>query len=276
VKRRLALLPLLALVVLATACGTRDALELDPVASAASKTDEAGSSRVAFEARTIGLGRDFVLKGEGAFDYEAGSGTLQLDASALVPGAGDGRIELRSVGSKLFLRVPESLAAWLPTPKRWVALGVGKSLDAFGLGSVNPNGLQQDPAELLRLLRASSAEVKESGSAVVRGVGTTRYTAKLDLAKAVDANAESLGLTERERAQLRQAVEELRRESGLDAIPVEVYIDSEGMLRRTSLTLTLELEGRRVSLAQTTDYYDFGADVDVQAPPASQVLDLNG
>ena len=28
------------------------------------------------------------------------------------------------------------------------------------------------------------------------------------------------------------------------------------------------------SVTQTTDYYDFGVDVDVEAPPESQVLDL--
>ena len=30
------------------------------------------------------------------------------------------------------------------------------------------------------------------------------------------------------------------------------------------------------SMTQTTDFYDFGVDVDVDAPPSSQVIDLSG
>jgi hypothetical protein len=276
VKRGLALLPLLALLALAAGCGARDALQLDPVAAAAAKAEEAGSSRVSFEARATAFGADYTLKGDGAFDYDASTGKLELSASPVLPGVDDVRVELRSVDSKLYLRLPAGLNAWLPSAKPWLALGVGKSFDVFGLGALNPSSLQQDPAELLRLLRASSSEVKEAGKAVVRGVETTRYTAKLDLAKAIEANAGSLGLTERERAQLRRAVEQLRTQSRLRTLPVQVFVDSEGMLRRTSLTFTLEAGGEPVSLAQTTDYYDFGVDVDVQAPPASQVADLTG
>ena len=275
-NRGFALLPLLALLVLGTACGSRDALQLDPVAAAATNAERAGSSRVSVEARTTAFGREYVLEGIGAFDYEASRGELTLDASPLLPGAGEARLELRSVDSKLFLRLPASLSAWLPATKPWVAADVGTTFGAFGLGAVDPNGLQHDPAELLRLLRASSSEVKESGREVVRGVPTTRYTAELDLARAAGASADSLGLTEGERAQLRRAVEQLRTQARLRTLPVQVFVDSDGMLRRTALSLKLEIGHEPVALAQTTDYYDFGVDVDVQAPPASQVADLTG
>lgn len=259
-KKGLALLPLLALLlVLAVGCGSRDALQLDPVASAAGKTTSAGSSRVAFELEADAFGHDVSVRGEGAFDYEASRGRLEVDAGALLPGS---RLELRAVGSELYVRVPPLLAAWLPSAKPWVSLAGGRSLDALGLGE-----LRQDPGELLGLLRASSTRVTKAGTAVVRGVETTRYTAVLDPVKALEANADALGLSAAERAQLRRAADELRRLSGRSTQPVNVFVDEDGLVRR----LTLAADGDRVSI----DFWDFGTDVDVQAPPASAVFDLD-
>lgn len=259
-RRGLLVLPLLALSLFAAACGSRSVLELDPVASAAAKTDEAGSSRIAFAVTADVLGSDVTLRGSGAFDYEAERGRLELDASSLVRGA---RVEVRAVDSTLYVRVPAALSLWLPSVKPWVAVRGERSLDAFGLGE-----LQQDPGKLLGLLRASSTRVTKTGTAVVRGVETTRYTAQLELTRALEANADRLGLSERERAELRRAAEELRRQSRRTTLPVVVFVDDEGFVRR----LTLAADGDRISV----DLWDFGADVVVEAPPASDVQKLFG
>jgi hypothetical protein len=253
-------LPVVALALLAAGCGSKDVLALDPVASAAAKTGEAGSSRIAFVVAAEVLGRDVTLRGQGAFDYEASRGRLQLDASGLVSGA---QVEVRAVDSTLYIRVPSALLMWLPAMKPWVAVRGERSLDAFGLGE-----LQQDPGQLLGLLRSSSTSVTKAGTAVVRGVETTRYTARLDLTKALEASAGRLGLSESERAELRRAAGELRRRSNQQTLPVVVFVDDEGLVRR----LTLGGEGERVSV----DFWDFGADVDVQAPPDSDVQELPG
>ena len=36
----------------------------------------------------------------------------------------------------------------------------------------------------------------------------------------------------------------------------------------------MNVQGQQLAMKQTTDFYDFGVDVDVDAPPASQVFDL--
>jgi hypothetical protein len=259
-RKGLLALPVVALALVAAGCGSRDVLAVDPVASAAAKTNEAGSSRIAFVVSADVFGRDVALRGEGAFDYEASRGRLQLDASGLVSGA---RVEVRAVDSTLYVRVPTGLSIWLPAVKPWVALRGDSSLDAFGLGE-----LQQDPGQLLGLLRDASTSVTKTGTAVVRGVETTRYTAQLELTKALEANAGRLGLSERERAELRRAAGELRHHSKQETLPVVVFVDGDGLVRR----LTLGAEGERISV----DFWDFGADVDVQAPPASDVQELPG
>jgi hypothetical protein len=276
VKRVLALLPVavvLGALLVLTGCGSKDALTLDPVASAASKTTEAGSSRVAFETSMQLFGKDVSFTADGLFDYGDSTGSMTLDLGSMLPLAGVGQFELRMVDEKIYMRLPSLMGLGLPTDKEWVSLEPGKALEGAGFGGLDPSSMQQDPAQLLRLLRASS-EVTAAGTATIRGVDTTRYTAKLDLRKSIEANAEELELTQEQRALLRQAAEQLVDQVETDTLPVEVYVDDDGLLRRLALDLSLSAEGQRLSMKQTTDFYDFGVDVDVVAPPASQVFDL--
>jgi predicted small lipoprotein YifL len=276
VKRLLALLPLafvLAALLVLTGCGAKDALTLDPVASAASKTTEAGSSRVAFETKMQLFGKDVSFTADGLFDYEGSNGAMTLDLGSLLPLGGVGQMELRLVDGTIYMRMPSMLGLGLPTGKEWVSLEPGKALKGAGFGGLDPSSVQQDPTQLLRLLRASS-EVTEAGTATIRGVETTRYTAKLDLRKSIEAGTKDLELTPEQRALLRQAAEQLVQQVDADTLPVEVYVDDDGLLRRLALDLSMNVEGQPLSVEQTTDFYDFGVDVDVHAPPASQVLDL--
>jgi hypothetical protein len=276
VKRLLALLPLvvvLAALPVLTGCGSKDALTIDPVASAASKTTEAGSSRVAFETTMQLFGKDVSFTADGLFDYDDSTGSMTLDMGSLLPLEGVGQFELRMVDETLYMRLPSLMGLGLPTDKEWVSLEPGKALEGAGFGGFDPSSMQQDPAQLLRLLRASS-EVTEAGTATIRGVETTRYTAKLDLRKSIEASAKELELTAEQRALLRQAAEQLVDQVETDTLPVEVYVDADGLLRRLALDLSMNVEGQTLSMKQTTDFYDFGVDVDVEAPPASQVFDL--
>ena len=277
VKRVLALLPLTLLLAIATGCGAKDTLDLDPVANAASKTSEAGSSRVAFEMKLNAAGERLAFAGEGIFAYDEVRGSMTMDMSSMLPGAGGGTMEIRMLGSMMYMRLPESLAgeAGLPQGKVWIGVDLGKALDAAGLGALDPVQLQQQsPSQTLRLLRASSTGVKEAGKADVRGTETTRYTATLDMKKALDATADDLGLNAKQRQELRKAAETMKKQAGVDEIPVEVFVDEDGLLRRMLMKMSMAIEGERVSMEMLADYYDFGVEVNVEAPPAAQVFDV--
>jgi hypothetical protein len=274
-KRLLALLPLLAAALVLSGCGSKDALTLDPVAEAASKTTQAGSSRVAFTSTMWLAGKEVSFAAEGLFDYEGSRGSLTMDMGALLPGAsGFGDFELRQLESKVYMRMPAAAAAFVPQGKQWLSFDVDAALDKAGLGSLGSANLQQDPSQFLTLLRASSVEVKEAGYDTVRGTDVTRYTAKLDLRKSVDAGLERLELSDEQRAALRTAIDQLTKQVGTKTIPVEAFVDEDGLLRRLNLDLALTVQGQKVAMEQTVDYYDFGVDVDVEAPPADQVYDL--
>jgi hypothetical protein len=95
------------------------------------------------------------------------------------------------------------------------------------------------PEKLLAMLRDASSETARIGEEDVRGTPAVRYRLKVD----------------REQADLG---------GGPPATAeVDVWIDDEGLVRRIQLD---EAEGF------TLDFFDFGVDVDIQAPPADQIV----
>src|SRR5688572_16682472 len=112
-KRGLLLLPLLAVVAVAVAAAWAfrgdDALDLDldPVASAATQTSDAGSARIASETAMRLNGRRIVLRGQGEVDFDESRGRMTLDVSPLLPKAAkNARFEMRTIGSTIYFRTP--------------------------------------------------------------------------------------------------------------------------------------------------------------------------
>lgn len=273
-KRYAALLPLLVLLLVPTGCGSKDAFSLDPVAEAATKTAEHGSSRVEFTiAMNVG-GESFDMTGSGAFDYRNPRGFLTYRMA--LPGLGDMRMDLRMIGMKMFMRMPAELTGQaLPGGKEWVGLDLGKSLEKLGLGSLD-FAQQGDPAQTLKYLRAASSDVRAAGKADVRGVQTTRYVGAMDFRKALDAGLDELELSDAEREQARKGMQAMIDQLGTTTVPIEVFVDGDGMLRRLKMALATKVAGDSLVMRMQMDLFDFGVDVDVKAPAASGVLDLTG
>jgi hypothetical protein len=273
VRRILLSLQLVAFAIGLTACGG-DALALDPVASAATKTVEAGSSRVEFNVTMKAGGESFDMNGSGAFDYGEARGTAAYRMQ--LPMLGEVGMDMRMIGTKVFVRMPETLAgAGMTGGKEWVGMDVGKSLEQAGLGGLDFTQ-QQDPTQTLQYLRTASTGVREAGTATVRGAETTRYTGRLDFHKALEAGIEKLELPPAERQRARQGMQWMLAQLGAKGVPFEVYVDDDGLLRRMTMDLSMTIEGRPVRMRMRMDYFDFGVDVDVQAPPAGDVFDVTG
>jgi hypothetical protein len=271
VRRVLLSLQLVVLIVGLTACGG-DALSLDPVASAATKTVESGSSRVEFEIAMKVAGESIDMTGSGAFDYADPRG--EVTYLMQIPMVGEVSMDMRMIGTKLYLRLPREIAgAALPGGKPWAAVDLGKSLEQAGLSSLDFTQ-QQDPAQTLQYLRAASTGVKEAGSATVRGVQTTRYVGRMDFRKALDAGVDKLGLPAAERAKARKGMEWMLEQMGSKSIPFEVFVDEDGLLRRMAMDMSMKIEAEQITMAMRMDYFDFGVDVDVEAPPAGDVSDV--
>ena len=224
-------LQLLALAVGLTACGS-DTLSLDPVASAAAKTVESGSSRVEFTASMKAAGESIDMSGSGAFDYRRSRG--QATYRMQLPMLGDVSMEMRMVGTKVFLRLPQAVTGGMTGGKEWIGIDVGKALEQAGLGSLDFTQ-QQDPAQTLQYLRPRVPASREAGNATVRGVETTRYTGRLDFRKALDAGIDGLELPAAERQRARQGMQRMFDQLGANGVPFEVFVDDDGLLRRMTM-----------------------------------------
>jgi hypothetical protein len=227
--RALALLALLAALV--AGCGAKETVAVEEITAAAQRTVETGSSRVEL---TGGDGADsFTVSG--VVDYEEGEAQLILSRTS---GGETEEGELRIVDETFFVRTPEGLGGLL-TDKPWLALTLpdGRRGSLQALGFPFPT---VDPDELIRMLEDVAGEVTRLGDEDVRGVSAEGYRVELDLAR--------LG-------------------RGEETLPVELWVDDDGRVRR----VTLEHDGQEA----TADFYDFGADADVQAPPPGEVGDLS-
>ena len=269
-KRLVALLPLLALLLAGVGCGAKDVLAVDPVAQAASRTAATGSSRVELTMNMRVAGQSVAMSGAGAFAYGAPRGFLTFELS--MPELGEVTMELRMVGSKLYMRMPAQFRQALPSGKEWMGIDLAQSLEQAGLGSLDFTR-QQDPAQMLRYLRAASSDVTEAGYDEVRGIQTTRYVGHLDLHKALEAGLDELGVSDAEREQARKGMQAMLDQVGSTKVPFEVFIDEQGLLRRLTMTMSMTIENERLEMSMEMDYFDFGVRVEVPAPPAASVYD---
>jgi hypothetical protein len=238
------------------------------VAASADATSQAKSARTSMTIDASAGGRSFAFTADGAFDFAGRSGVMTMDmGSTGLPGV-SGKIEIRIVDGVLYMDMGSLFAGLSPGGqgalggKQWVKLDlttVAGETGASGFGSLGSS----DPTSILDSLRGAGADVQEVGHDVVRGVETTHYRGQIDLSQALA----KLPAAERERAA--SALQSL----GTGTVPADVWIDAQGRLRKLAMDY-----GAASGTAQlgkvTLELFDFGTEVDVQAPPADQVTDL--
>ncbi|MGF1596976.1 MAG: hypothetical protein ACFCVK_08580 [Acidimicrobiales bacterium] len=178
-------------------------------------------------------------------------------------------IEVRVAGREGWLRW--SLLGMLTGREdAWLALGaeeLGGASDQFGLGTVGT-----DPLGLLVGIGTARAALDEVGPDTVRGVATTHYRSTIDLAAVAAADPATRAELEGELGSLDGAV-----------LPVELWIDGDGLVRRYSIELAstgliesfgaVPTPGESFTATLVVELYDHGADLGIEPPPADEVVD---
>ena len=195
--------------------------------------------------------------------------------SQLAPGqagSADTSVELRLVDKVMYIKYPAVLAQGMGTEKPWLSMDLGAALGDLGLPQDSLGQFEQtDPTQYLQYLAAVSSDVTEVGHDKLRDVDTTHYHATIDLTKALDRVpadvAQRLGI---DPDQLGKSFEQLRTQAGSDELPMDVWVDANGRLRRMRMEMGAASGGVHIDM----EMYDYGVDVSVQAPPADEVTDL--
>ena len=153
--------------------------------------------------------------------------------------------------------------AQLKLGKPWLRIDVAKLAKTQGLGQLGQLGTT-DPAQGLELLEAAGAPVTTLGADTVRGQAAEGYRVTVDLSRYRRL------LPARQRVQADRLLKAL----GKTTMPVDVWIGADGLVHRVALATPLALPNAgKLALRTSFDIFDYGAQLDLQAPPAAQVQD---
>jgi hypothetical protein len=253
-------------------CGGSSATAvLDPVAQAAQATSRVGGAHLALSVQLSGSGLPsaITMSGQGFFNYSSKEGELSFDASGLpsvaAAGLASGALHLEEIFKSSTIYVGSTqFAGKLPGGARWMQVDLGQVGQAAGLNLQQLAGGQSNPAQFLQFLRATGGTPTVVGQEVVRGVGTTRYHAAIDLSKVADVLHSD---------QMRSALSKLISQLGTSKIPVDVWVDAHQLVRRIALSFSLSMGGAQLQMGMTVELFDFGPTPTVSAPPAGEVFD---
>ena len=246
------------------ACGSgesaNDVLTAEDVVAAAARTAEVETYRVSFKGSVRAGGQTVEMDGEGEFAAKGKKGSVSMTSSFL---GTEIKLDMVMAWPIMYMRFPAGADAELPPGKEWVKFDVQKLGKELG---VDFNELMQasqsDPSQALAYLQ-KVADLETVGAEEVRGIETTHFRGVVDMRRVANAYPE-----------LQDAVDAMIRQSGIDRMPVDVWVSADGLVRR----MTMTYEDVRSRGAPTTDMtmemelYDFGAAVTIEEPPADEVV----
>lgn len=235
------------------------ALQQAPDAAAA-----AGSGRMEMVIALEAEGETFEVTAEGVFTgdqaqlvMDLGEQLARMAPGEELPPGFDEPMTIVVDGTTTYMKMP-MLAAITGTDS-WLSM----SPEDMGLaeGMLPTGGASSNPAQMLETLRGVSNDFEDLGESEVRGEAVHGYRVTIDLDKAM---AE---VPEEHRDAFEQQVSELP----VDALPMDVYLDADGLARRIEMDMG-ELMGQSGGAGHMTiDFFDYGADVAVEVPAAADV-----
>ena len=201
-------------------------------------------------------GQQIEIEAEGVFQFDPPRGVVSMS----VPQGGD--METAFEGTTVYVRGPEGFGDVFGTDTPWISFDfVRAGASATGVDMGGLSGLNGDPTQGLALLKGASDDIEELGTEDVRGVETTHYRATIDIERAFREQGE---VTDPD--QFERFLDTL----GATTIPVDVWIDDEGRVRRQSYEHSVP--GGKATA--TMELYDFGTDEPIELPSPEEVTDV--
>lgn len=254
----------------------------DPIAQAATFSSRAPGyrMRMTIDMSSPALPAPITASGSGVVDLRdrAASMTLAMNFAAIPQAAqvlGSTTLPMRMImaGDVFYIGFPRAVSAVLPSlgGKPWIKLDLAKLAGLPGLSSLESNPAASDPRRVLDFLRATSNSVQVEGQQQVDGLATTHYRAELSFQR------EAAMLPPADRAAMQQLLSKVEQATGTDGLPIDVWIDSQHLVRRIVMTLDLHLPtGPSMQEIVTMDLGDYGPQPQPTPPPSDQVQDLPG
>jgi hypothetical protein len=278
-KARFSLILLVAIVavaaVLLSTSGGGGGGALDPVAQAAQATTQVGGVQMSLQGSVTvsGVANELTFSGQGSFNFKAHEGSLTLTMAGLPQSVtsqlGGASLQMTELfkSASIYMSSP-LLSNKLPGGARWMKLNLARFQQGIGLDPSSLTSGGANPTQYLQFLKAVGAKSQIVGHETLRGVASTHYAAKVDLLKAAEAQPGA------NRTQLREAFQKLTSATGLQSLPVDVWIDAHGLVRKLSVALSMDAAGQQVKTSVQSEFYDFGPTQSITVPADSEVFDM--
>ncbi len=244
----------------ASAGGSGGGVYLAAIAKAADVTDQVPGYKFELTSSTSFGGQSFSVHGTGSIDERGRQGSMSLQVEGKT---------LSEIISRpyVYIEVPSASSASVSAGKPWLRTDISTFTQSFGGSSLGSSSA--DPTQTLSFLKAAGT-VAKVGAEDVRGAPTTHYHATVELSRYPTAVGPNL------RAAASRYAQTVRRITGSDALPIDVWIDAQSRVRRIALKLKLCSPQGKIDESLDMTLYDYGRQPAVEPPPASQVTDIDG
>jgi hypothetical protein len=238
----------------ATASTTAERTPRQRLAHSAQATANAGSANLTGDVsvKAAGVNVDIKINGTSELGADAKNGQLTLDLGGLL---GLQPLEVRIVNGDYYISLSAFAAVLpnLPAGKQWTRATAAEFQQVGSSGS--------DPAGQIGAFRGVR-KVEVVGNEDIGGESTTHFRGVLNVAAALRATPRS------QRARLRASLSAL----GSKNLHFDVWLDGKDRMRKFVLKFTIVRQGVTAEGTTTFELSDFGVKVNVQAPPADQVI----
>lgn len=260
----------------AGATGSQTQNEMTKVLQAAfEKTSEAKSSKVRMTmSMPAGAGGGGTVELSGVQGWDPAVMDVTMTGSALTEGGPDAPDEVRMImlNNVMYMDMGEKQAAEMDG-KRWMKMDFAAIAEASGDAEVQQqmtSGLEnmnQDPSKQLAML-LESPNLKHVGPEKVDGVQAQHYKGTLSFEEMVDANESFDMLSAEQREDLLANVEK----TGLKGYDTQIWVNEDNY----PVKMVVGMKMAQGTMNMTAHYSDYGAEAEVQAPPAKDTFDLMG
>ncbi|MEU9352156.1 hypothetical protein AB0D65_14305 [Streptomyces griseoloalbus] len=237
------------------------------------KTSEAKSSKVRMTISTpAGAEGGGTMEISGVQGWDPAVMDVTMKGSALTAGDPDAPEQIRMImlDNVMYMDMGAEQAAEMDG-KRWMKMDFGAIAEASGDAEIQKQmtggleNMNQDPAQQLALL-LESPNLKHVGPEKVDGVRTQHYKGTLSFEEMFDANKSFDMLSEKEREELTANV----KKTGLKGYDTQVWVNEDNY----PVKMVVGMKTPHGTMNMTANYSDYGAEAEVQAPPAQDTLDL--
>ncbi|OZM73704.1 hypothetical protein CFN78_09330 [Amycolatopsis antarctica] len=234
------------------------------VQAAESKTQNSKSSKFSMDMSMAGM--TIAAKGEGRYDGENSAMSMTMDMMGQ-------QIEMRFVDRAMYMKMPQGMGGTADKP--WIKIsadGTDPMSQQMG-GQFDQLTEQSDPTKMLEYIKQAGT-ITNSETTQLDGQETTHYSIDLDFDKMIDLAPG--GLEKEQAEQMRGKIGVIPMELWLNSeqLPVQITMDMGAITKAAMEAAGAPAGGAPTEGKMTMKYSDWGAEVDVAAPPADQVGEM--